>query len=86
MTQMLDAESECWKRGKIVSSEQHESDHFFLHCGTLLRPRHRPEGTHETRRFILDDDVGAGGGIRTHAAPKGHKLLGIGLSPGLLPT
>ena len=31
--------------------------------------------------------VGAGGGIRTHVAPRGHKLLGTMLvSPGLLHT
>jgi len=43
MAQMLYAEFECQKCGKVVSIEQYKIDRFCPSCGTLLRLRLRPK-------------------------------------------
>ena len=43
MGQMLYAEFECRKCGKVVSIEQYKIDRFCPSCGTLLRHRRHPK-------------------------------------------
>ena len=43
MGQILDAEFECRKCGKVVSFEQYKLDRFCPDCGTFLRPRRQPK-------------------------------------------